>query len=61
MRDLEIWRRLRAGAATAADVESVATLPLARRAGYLVAIEPLAASDVPALRTAALRARRGVA
>src|SRR5512140_1533424 len=59
MRDLELWRQLRAGTATPAALDAVAAWPLGRRAAYLGWIAPLAAHDEPAMRVAALHALSG--
>src|SRR5512146_2514131 len=59
MRDLDIWRRLRAGTATAAELDAVAAWPLGRRAAYLAWIAPLAAHGDATIRAAALRALAG--
>src|SRR4051812_40732664 len=56
--DIAIWRRLVAGAATAADLEEIRVWPVARRVAYLGAVEALAArADIAGLR--ALEGARG--
>jgi hypothetical protein len=60
MRDLEIWRRLTAGAATRDDLAAIAELTLAARAPMLAWIAPCAGDRDPELRAAAVRALAGV-
>ncbi len=59
MHDLDIWRRLVAGHATADDVNALATLPLGRRVAYIGSLVPLASGGAPAVRADALRALAG--
>src|SRR6516165_8158854 len=54
MRDLELYRRLVAGTATAAELAPAAQWSLLRRAPLIAHIAPLTAHADPAMRAAAL-------
>jgi hypothetical protein len=58
MRDLDLWRRI--GDATAAELEVVASWPLARRAAFLAGAVGLATHAEAEIRAAALRVLAGV-
>ena len=60
MRDLELWRRVEAGEASATDVAAITGWSLAQRAAHLGLIAPLVAHADPAMRTAAFGALAGV-
>ena len=59
MRDLDFWRRLRAGLATLGELAQVASWPLVRRGPFLGRILPLASHRDPELRAAAMRVLTG--
>jgi hypothetical protein len=59
MRDLELYRRLVAGTATAAELAQVAAWPMSRRAPLLAYVAPLVSFDDPEMRAAALAALAG--
>src|SRR5580692_229640 len=64
MRDLELFRRLRAGSANHADLASVAAWPMNRRGPMLGAVLALVGASDPAIRAgvmSALSGCRGVA
>jgi hypothetical protein len=59
MRDLEVWRRLGLGTATAADLRALAAWPLSRRAPYFGRIAPLVEHCDPEIRAAAVESLAG--
>ena len=60
VRDLELWRRIGTGEATATEVAAVAGWSLAQRAGHLGLLAPLVGHADPAMRAAAFRVLAGV-
>ena len=59
MRDLDLWRRLRIGSVTTAELAQVAAWPAARRGPFLGGVLRLVEHGDPELRAAALRVLAG--